>query len=1157
MNHSASHAACTSPADTGPRRRSAKGLRRASSAFLFMLMVLCLALVPAYRAGRSQGITGSITGTVTDPSGSVIGAANVTVRQEETNAIHKTTTSEAGTYTVTQLPPGHYDVKVDKTGFEAYQQKGITLAIDQKAEIDAQLTVGSEQQNVVVTSTGPVIQTEDSSIGQVIDSQAIQNTPLNGRLSVMGLVALAPGVQSAGAQDQLAVRGMTPSIGTGSRNAYGGLGNTLDGVTNKEVTLQRSEPEIPSIDALSQFKVLTTGAPAEFNEPAQVIVVTASGANQYHGELLEYNRSKGTSAKPFFGAGKPRPPYERNEFGGNFSGPITIPHLYNGKDRSFFFVAYEGFRLSQSASVNSQQPTALERQGIFTEFSQPIINPATGTAYPNQTITSALNPVSLQLLKLLYPTTTTSGTGVNTFELIPYTSNAKRFSLRLDHRISDKDQIRATFLEALYGPNPDVGASSLQGGFSGDGEHNINTILGWTHTFSPTFLIDTYLSYLHIPIYRTPQNVGTKWESIIPGMSSQLIEGAPQISISNITAVSEAGSKDLEQTSQANTALTKVFAHHTVKAGFSYLFDNHWNEGATVPQRGSYTFNGQYTQGTQPNSSGAPWAFADFLLGLPSTTAQGTPGTFITRNISNQWAAYVQDDWKVTSKLTINAGIRYDLQWFEAGPYGEASLYVPSLGKVVVFGNSYPSTAISSYVTSLSGQGLMSLSSAANLTNNPFSYLGRPNKNFAPRLGFAYEVWPNTVIRGAYGIYFNLLPASYVGAMFGTLPFEATENYTNSKTYASAFTMSDPFSASGSFSANPSVNAEHKLVTPYTEEYNLAVEHQFGHGLDLRVGYVGQHNVKQNNASGSGNTAPNINLADPPVVNSTVQSTNLHQPFNSIPLNVDPIFHSMMNSLQVGVHKQYTSGLAVGAEYQWVRVLGTENVEDPSGLHPHDSYGPIAGITPQVLEVNYSYALPMGHGKLLFANAGDLTSKIVSGWQLSGISSFQSGQPFSVTYSAGGTPIGQVSGRANYNAGTAPYASSQSRANWLNIAAFSAPPCYNSVETGSAAASCQAVLTAGQTAGVTTYASYGNSQYDMLRGPIWQNWDMSLQKNTTWHERYNVQLRADSFNIFNHPNFQTPNAAISNASTFGTITATASTPSYEARTVEFAIKFSF
>jgi Carboxypeptidase regulatory-like domain len=1124
-----------------------------SSALFAGLMFLLALAVP--KSAFAQGITGSIIGTVTDPSGAVITGARVTVRQAETNAAKTVTTSDAGTYTVTQLQPGHYTVRVEKAGFKAQEQKGITLAIDQTAVINAQLTIGSQQENVEVTSTGPVIQTEDSSVGQVIDSQAIQNTPLNGRLSVMGLIALAPGVQGVGAQDQLAVRGMTYAVGTGSRNAYGGLGSTLDGVVNKEVTLQRAEPEVPSLDALSQFKVLTTGAPAEFNEPSQVIVVTASGTNQYHGELLEYNRSKGTSAKPFFAGSKPRPPYERNEFGGNFAGPITIPGLYNGKDRSFFFVAYEEFRLSQSASVNSQEPTALERTGVFSEFTQPVIDPSTGTAFSNQTIPAGKqNAVSLQLLKLLYPNPTQSGTGTNTFELVPYTSNAKRFSLRLDHKISDKDQIRATFMEALYGPNPDVGASSLQGGFSGDGEHNTNTILGWTHTFSPTLLIDTYASYFHLPIYRTPQNYTTKWESIIPGLSSQLIEGAPQITISNITNVSEQGSKDLEQVIQANTAVTKVFPRHTIKTGFSYLFDNHWNESAVSPQRGSFGFNGQYTQCSTAYSSacvntGAPWAFADFLLGLPATTGQGTPGTFITRNISSQWAAYIQDDWKPLSKLTINLGIRYDLQWFAPGPYGEFSLYVPSLNKVVVFGSSYPSGAIPAYVNSLTASNLMTLSSSAGISNNPFSYLGRPDKNFAPRFGFAYQLMPNTVLRGAFGIYFNLLPASYMGNMFGTLPFLSSQSFTNSKTYSSAFTMSAPFSATGTFSANPSVNAQHSMVTPYTEEYNLAIEHEFARGLDIRIGYVGQHNVKQNNASGSGNTAPNINLADPPIVGSTVQSTNLHQPFASIPLNVDPIFHSTMNSLQVGVHKQYARGLAFGAEYQWTRVLGTENFEDPSGKYPNDSYGPVGGITPQVLQVNYSYALPMGKGQLLFGNAGDFTNKLVHGWQFSGISAFQTGQPFSVSYTAPGSPVGQVSGRASRVPGVALYPANKSRAQWFNPAAFTAPLCYNSTGSGT----CSSLYSS---TGPTTYASYGNSAYNMLRGPGFQNWDMSLQKNTTWRERYNVQLRADAFNVFNHPNFNTPNSNISN-SNVGTITSTAGTPSYEARTMEFAIKFNF
>ncbi|MGA7341044.1 MAG: carboxypeptidase-like regulatory domain-containing protein, partial [Terracidiphilus sp.] len=335
-------------------------------------------LVPA-ESGFAQGITGSITGTVTDPSGSLIAGATVTVRNLATNFIRTVTTSDAGTYTVPQLLPGSYSVTVNKASYKPYEQKNVTLEIDQVAQINAQLQVGSQTETVEVTTAAPVIQTEDSSVGLVVDSQNIQNIPLNGRLGVMGLIAIAPGVQGAGAQDQLADRGVTPSIGTGSRNAYGGMGNTLDGADNKEVTLQRSEAEIPSLDALEEFKVITTGAPAEFNEPAQVIVVSKSGGNQLHGEALEYNRSKGTGAKTFFGGSLPRPAYERNEFGGNLSGPILIPHLYNGKDRSFFFFAFEGFNLTQSINDNTVQPTVAERAGYFTT---PITNPATGEPYP-------------------------------------------------------------------------------------------------------------------------------------------------------------------------------------------------------------------------------------------------------------------------------------------------------------------------------------------------------------------------------------------------------------------------------------------------------------------------------------------------------------------------------------------------------------------------------------------------------------------------------------------------------------------------------------------------------------------------------------------------------------------------------------------------------
>jgi hypothetical protein len=243
-----------------------------------------------------------------------------------------------------------------------------------------------------------------------------------------------------------------------------------------------------------------------------------------------------------------------------------------------------------------------------------------------------------------------------------------------------------------------------------------------------------------------------------------------------------------------------------------------------------------------------------------------------------------------------------------------------------------------------------------------------------------------------------------------------------------------------------------------------------------------------------------------------------------------------MNSLQVGAHKQYSHGVAFGAEYQWTRVLGTENVEDPSGKYPRDSYGPIGGITPQVLQLSYSYALPFGKGKAIFPNSGTFANKAIGGWEISGVVDAQSGQPFSVSYTptASSQYPGLVSGRANVNPGVSLYPAKKTRTLWFNPSAFTSPKDANGIAGG----------------------VYGTSGYNMLRGPRFQDWDMNLKKNTAWGDHYNVQLRADVFNIFNHPNFTTPNANISN-SNVGTVTGISGTPSYQARTMEFAVKFNF
>lgn len=1149
----------------------------------FALVTLVLPFAASSRM-LAQGITGSITGTVTDSAGAIVSGATITIRNLGTNATRTAVTSDAGSYNVTQLPPGHYSVKAEKTGFKIFEDPDLVLQIDQVAEVNPSLSVGSQDTTIQVSAAPPVIQNEDSSIGQVIDSESIQNTPLNGRLSLVGLIALAPGVQGTGLQDQVATRGLSVAIGTGSRSStYGGFGNTLDGVSNAEVTLERSEPEVPSLDAIAEFKVLTSGAPAEFNQPAQAVVVSAGGTNQFHGELLEYNRSKGTGAKNYFGAGSPRPPYERNEYGGNFSGPVLIPHLYNGRNKTFFFAAFEGLRLTQGNTYATQQPTDLMREGNFSELLDSgttpnangavgcsnggicIFDPITGKQFPGNIIPSArFNTVDQQLMNLLMPKPTIAGTGTNTYESFSLTQNMTRFSLRLDHRISEKDQLRFTWLRAFYGPNPAYYNNSLQGGNLKDGEHNTNLILGWTHTFSPTLVLDTYGSFFHLPIYRTPHNVNTDFSAIIPGLGPQLIQGAPTINFiqGDVDGVSEGGSKDLEQDAQISTALTKVLSKHTIKTGFSYLYDNHWNDAANAgssPARGQYDFSNRYT--ADPNGSGVPgeqsgYDFADFFLGFPVDTIKGTPSNYITRNTSSQYAAYVQDDWKLRHNLTVNIGLRYELQWFGPGPYGLNSLYVPSLGKVVVFGSSIPSAAIPAFTTLLQTNNQIETSQAAGLSSNPFSYLGRNGKNFAPRLGFAYEAIPGTVVRGAFGIFYNLVPGTYASQpFFANLPFQGVETFTNSSATGAvpAFSMNNPFSGTGSLGSNPSVNAAAPMVTPYTEEYNVAVEQQFLHSWALRIGYVGQHNVKQTNPNdagqnfGTGGTQPNINLANPPVVGVPVQDTNIVQPFSAIYLNNDPIFHTSMNSLQVGVHKQYSHGFAFGAEYQWIRVLGTESIENPSGATPRDSYGPVGGLAPQQLALNYSYVLPFGNGQTFLSNANSVVSKLVSDWQVSGISTFRNGQPFSVTCDPSSLQ-GTVCGRANVVPGVALYPAKKTNGEWFNPSAFTTPPCYNVNGSGT----CSQIYSL---TGPTTYATYGTSGYNMLRGPGFQDWDLSLQKTIAFGERYRLQLRADSFNFLNHPNFGNPNADISNPSNVGQITGMAS--NYEPRTVEFAAKLRF
>ena len=1152
---------------------------------LFASLLLTLALAPGALA---QGITGSITGTVTDATGAIISGAVVTIRNVDTNATHNVTTSDIGSYTVTQLHPGNYNVKVEKAGFKLYEQSNVTVQMDQVVLINAQLQVGSNGETITVTTSAPIIQTEQSSNGLVLDSNQIESTPLNGRLTLQGLMILSPGVQGMpNAQDQIPTSGVTLSVGSTRRNSYGTLQTTLDGSVNEELVLQRSAGEIPPIDALDQFKIITSGVPAEFGQQAQIIVTTKSGTNSYHGEVLEFNRSKGLNAKTnsflSHAAAAKRPPYERNEYGGDFSGPISIPHLYNGKDRSFFFAAYEGFAYTFSLAANTTQPTALMRTGDFSEFilggacytsakgPVNIVNPVTHTDYSvtngNKIPITDQNSVSLKLLNYLYPNDNPTATGCNaytnnTFENISYTQNAKRVSLRLDHKLTDRDQLRGTFMRAFFGPYTNSWVDSLTGGYSGYGEHNMDTTVGWTHTFSPTMVLDAPASYLHLLIVRLPHRTDVNFSSFIPGLGTTQNSGSPAISIANassnpyggsITSTGDSGGghPGLEQDIQFSPTLTKVFAKHTAKTGVAVVYGDYFD--TTLVSPGNFAFNQSYSHDS----------FADFLLGIPGSTQNGNPsGEWQRRLRTMQYSAFLQDDWKLRRNLTVNIGIRYDQQWFADDPLHRAVLFVPEQSKAVYFGSAIPSTAVPAYAILLQNDNMLTTSAQANMSSNPYDYVGQPAPKFAPRLGFAYEFRPKTVLRGAYGIYYNLLAAQYANTWWsGQAPFKSSAKYTNSSTAynGSYFNMGSPFVTAGAYgSATFEIDAQAKTKTPYSETYNLALERELPAGIDLRIGYAGQHNLKQSNNGQS--SYVNLNIGSNSMVvypsQAALQASYRYQPLNAVMVQDYPYYHTTMNALQVGLHKRYQSGSSVNAEYQWTRILGVESFLDNTGGHPHDSYGPIGNTVPLLLNLNYIYALPIGRGHLLLNHANNLVDKVVGGWQYSGVGSFQAGQPFSVTANwptnaaIASNPNG-VTNRANlvgnpYQSGTisanptcvAPAGNTKTNSQWFNPCAFTVPSTY--------------VGTDGN-----TYAQFGNSGYNMLRGPGWWNLDMNLVKNIKWMNHYNLQLRAESFNTFNHPNYGNPAANKSNSSSVGIISANANPPVYESRSVEFGAKFNF
>jgi len=1037
----------------------------------------------------AQSTSGTLVGTVRDSTGAVIAGAKVRVTNAGTGAAVETKSNENGDYVAPNLPPAIYQIRVEHTGFRAVDISQITLLTSQTVRNDIRLEPGDLQQTVQVEATAPVVTSESSSIANNVDSRTVVTLPLNGRTLDRLILITAGNTSDSPSNPKLA----------GSLH-WGGNFFTIDGTAFNDLgnggaaySYQTALSTTPSVDTIQEFKIETNNSKAENEGSAAVSIITKSGTNDLHFTLFEFNRNREFAAKEFFATALPKPQFNRNEFGATAGGPVI-------KNKTFFFGSYEGLRQRTARTTTLNIGTAAMRAGDFSGLGV-IRNPFdNNTPFPNNIIPANLQSPQAKTLSGFMPLPNqagslgASGPTANYVATVGNVIDVNRYTAKMDHHFNPRNTINVVLSYSKGSPYfVALGTPPNYGNFGDGGYTTKSASLGYNRTFSPTILNEARYSYFNHASLRIGQNTEFDPTTIFPTLYKPLpIGGLPNVSIAGFQGVADSGGSPRapQITQQFTDNLSIVKGAHTIKTGADIAFGRvSTNPGAGGTAFGSFTFQNRYTGN----------AFADFVMGLPTNTARQTP------NINNllyntRYGFYVQDDWKISSKLTLNLGLRYTLQTQTQERDGSFANF--DLGKGV-------------YVIRTENGQLPRLAIPRLLAAYPYvesekngwgsNVILSDHNNFGPRFGFAYRPFDDnkTVIRGGFGVYYNIIPV-YIGIRQISLtnsPFQLTETYEAGAT--PTLSLANPFPGAGTLSPNPSITAVNREVRNTSSmQYNFTVEREIVSNTALRVSYIGN--------KGTGvpwyNYNRNLPFRQAP---GTIQSNRPFQPWADI-ITLDTNGNSITHQFQTEVVRRFSKGLFVQGNFTWNKTL--DNVPIVGG--PQNPYNAAAdrgngeSIRPLVSYISASYELPFFK-----------TNKLLGGWQLAGIGQFRSGTPFNVTYNV--TQAGWLGGRADV-VNSQLYPAEKSITGWFNPAAFAVPAPF----------------------------TFGNSARNMLFGPGQTIIDFSVLKDFKFGEGHYVQFRAEAFNLPNTPSFGNPAANLSVPGSVGRITST----TVPARAVQFGLK---
>jgi hypothetical protein len=1079
---------------------------------------LMLVVVFVLAVARAQISTGTIIGVVQNNKGGVVPNAAVTLTHIATGVVHQTRTDDQGTFNAQFMPLGTYAVTVTATGFQTKTLTGITLQVDQTANLSITLEVGSVSQTVEVTGTAPLVDTTTASIGQVIDNNEILNMPLDGRNPfALGLL----------------VGNTAPVTGVGTNLPFVGGGGVF---TSNDVLLNGIDDNIfatagnigrqgiaifPSVDAVQEFKVMTNNSEAEYGHAAGYIVAATvkSGTNQFHGVAFEFVRNDDFDANNYFSnrAGLPRSPYHQNQFGGTTGGPIL-------HDRVFFFGDYQGTRQSiKSGSSISSVPTAQLDSGDFSSQPAPIFDPSTrhigpagtviATQFPGNKIpANRINPTSAAILAMVpLPNFGAAGaiSGNYFYAPVSYT-NTDQGDGRVDATLTQQDHLIGTYsFSNSHNPAIGVFAGFIGGGTAGI-DNNDQASITEVHIFTPSLVNEFRVGYLYNNSTQT--GVGTDGASIANSIGLAMFpvtpQGFPEISMNYTGATNGTaeftsfggGSPEFDdlQTEQLSDNMSWSHGSHTVKWGVDVrksLFE------VLLDGLGQTIFGNTFSSSSDTPNSGLP--LADFELGFPTVESPGSSTLVKGRQREAYFGGYFQDDWKFSKRLVLNVGIRYELYTQPIDQNNTGSLFDVTTGNFALPGHTPYSRAM---------------------------VLG-DHSDWGPRIGGAYQVSPKFVVRAGYGIFYSMRAQGQQATLFSenvpNIPTLILPTITPQGTVTPPYTIGTPIATepsidtvAGFTAANP-YNVQIKTQNlqngfmPKLKQYNLDLQYQLDRSLLLEVSYSG--------AKGSHFTSGNIDENQIPFStalagNGTV--TQAEKPFPNMGSNVltlSSIGTSNYNALNVKVQNQMSHGLEFLANYSWQKNLifggdgpasinqtGTSIVLDTYNLRGW--YGTADMNIAQTITGSAAYQLPFGSGQR-FLNIKGPANTILGGWVINGILSIRSGFPSDIDTSA----IPQTA--ATFNVpncvpGVNRVLPNHSVDGYYNPSAFTVP-----LDTTSATGA--------------SIVDYGNCGKNPITGPWQPDLDSSLFKNFYFSEsqtRY-LQFRVEAFNTTNTPTFSLPAAS--------------------------------